>query len=159
VGGFISRAAEFIHKWRKTVFGRLVTGDKLWIYHWDPLSKLEFMQLKDVDCPTFTSVCNSAINWLDRGNGFSGIQRDCLWQTICIWKDKYWSVLCRTNIQVTRCHQAETLTKVVTWEFDFFMTVHQRISHWLLSKLSVTVNLFNWTILSAVQTWLPVIIS
>ena len=41
---------------------RLVTGDKLWIYHWDPLNKLEFMQWKDVDCPTFTSVCNSAIN-------------------------------------------------------------------------------------------------
>ena len=125
---------------------RLVIGDKLWTYHWDPLSKLEFMQLKDVDCPTFTSLCNSAINWLDHGNGFYGIQRDCLWQTICIWKDNYWSVLCRTNTQVTRCHEAETLTKVVTWEFDFFMTVH---------RLSVTVNLFNWTTLSAVQTLAP----
>ena len=30
------------------------------------------------------------------------------------WKDNYWPVLCRTNIQVTRCHQAETVTKVVT---------------------------------------------
>ena len=30
------------------------------------------------------------------------------------WKDNYWSVLGRTNIQVTRCHQAETVTKVVT---------------------------------------------
>jgi len=63
---------------------RLVTGDKLWIYHWDPLSKLKFMQWKDVYCPTFTSMCNSAINWLDYGNSFSGIQTDCLWQTICI---------------------------------------------------------------------------
>jgi len=51
------------------------------------------------------------------------------------WKDNYWSVLHRTNIQVTRCHQAETVTKVVTYEFDFFMTMHQRTSHWLLSKL------------------------
>jgi len=47
---------------------RLVTGDKLWIYHWDPLNKLEFVQWRDVDCPTFTSMCNSAINWLDYGN-------------------------------------------------------------------------------------------
>ena len=57
---------------------RLVTGNKLWIYRWDPLSKLEFMQWKDVDCPTFTSMCNSDINWLDDGNSFSGIQTGCL---------------------------------------------------------------------------------
>ena len=57
----------------------LVTGDKLWIYEWDPLNKLEFMHWKDVDCPTFTSMCNnSAINWLDYGDSFSGIQTDCL---------------------------------------------------------------------------------
>ena len=48
-----------------------------------PLSKSEFMQWKDVDCPTFTSMCNSAINWWDYSNSFfSGIQTDCLWQTI-----------------------------------------------------------------------------
>jgi len=63
---------------------RLVTGNKLWICRWDPLSKLEFMQWKDVDCPTFTSMCNSAINWLDDGNSFSEIQTGCLWQTICL---------------------------------------------------------------------------
>jgi len=39
---------------------RLVTGDKTWIYHLP--SKLEFMQWKDVDRPTFTRICNSAIN-------------------------------------------------------------------------------------------------
>jgi len=39
----------------KELFGRnLVTGDKMWIYHWNPLSKLEFMHWKDVDRPTFT---------------------------------------------------------------------------------------------------------
>jgi len=57
---------------------RLVTGDKTWIYHWAPLSKLEFMQWKDLDRPTFTRICKSAINWLDYGNSFSGIQMDCL---------------------------------------------------------------------------------
>ena len=41
---------------------RLVTGDKTWIYHWAPLSKLVFMQWKDVDWPTFTRICKSAIN-------------------------------------------------------------------------------------------------
>jgi len=54
---------------------RLVTGDRMWIYHWDPLSKLEFTQWKDVDRPTFTWICISAINWLDYGNSFSGIDR------------------------------------------------------------------------------------
>ena len=39
--------------------------------------------------------------------------------------------------------QAETVTKVVTSELDFFMTMHQRTSHWLLSKLSAAVSLFN----------------
>jgi len=42
------------------------------------------MQWKDVDCPTFTWISKLAINWLDYGNSFSGIQTDCLWQTICI---------------------------------------------------------------------------
>jgi len=37
-----------------------------------------------VDRPTFTRICKSAINWLDYGKSFSGIQTDCLWQTICI---------------------------------------------------------------------------
>jgi len=40
-----------------------------------PLSKLEFMQWKDVDRPTFTRICKSAINWLDYGNSLSGIDR------------------------------------------------------------------------------------
>jgi len=56
----------------------LVTGDKTLIYHWDSLSKLEFMQWKDVDCPSFTEIYNSTINWLDDGNSFSGMQMDCL---------------------------------------------------------------------------------
>ena len=34
------------------------------------LSKLEFMQWKDVDRPTFTQICNSAINWLDYSKFF-----------------------------------------------------------------------------------------
>ena len=62
----------------------MVTGDKAWIYLWAPLSKLEFMQWKDVDRRTFTRICNSAINCLKYGNSFCGIQTDCLWQTTCI---------------------------------------------------------------------------
>jgi len=30
----------------------LVTDDETWIHHWDPESKLESMQWKDVDCTT-----------------------------------------------------------------------------------------------------------
>jgi len=36
------------------------------------------MQWMDVDRPTFTRICKSAINWLDYGNSFSGIQTNCL---------------------------------------------------------------------------------
>jgi len=54
------------------------------ISHWAPLSKWEFIQWKDVDRPTFTRICKSAINWLHHGNSFSGIQTDCLWQTVSI---------------------------------------------------------------------------
>jgi len=36
------------------------------------------MQWIDVDRPTFTRICKSAINWLDYGNSFSGIQTNCL---------------------------------------------------------------------------------
>jgi len=42
------------------------------------------MQWKDVDRRTFTRICNSAINCLNYGNSFCGIQTDCLWQTTCI---------------------------------------------------------------------------
>ena len=34
----------------------------MWIFQWDPLSKIEFMQWKNVDCATFTEICNSTIN-------------------------------------------------------------------------------------------------
>jgi len=57
---------------------QLVTGDRTLIYHWDPLNKKEFMQWKDVDRPTFTRICKSAINWLDYGNSFSGTYTDCI---------------------------------------------------------------------------------
>jgi len=78
------------------------------------------------------------------GNSFFlGYRRVAYDRLSASWKDNYWSVLCRTNIQVARCHQAETVTKVVTYELDFFMTMHQRTSHKLLSKLPANVNLFN----------------
>ena len=69
---------------------------------------------------------------------FLGYRRVAYDRLSASWKDNYWPVLCRTNIQVTRCHQAETVTKSFRLEFDFFMTMHQRTSHWLLSKLSTT---------------------
>jgi len=57
----------------------LVAGDKTWIYHWDPLSKLELMQWKDMDCPSFTEIYSSSINWPDYGNTFlSEIQTEYL---------------------------------------------------------------------------------
>ena len=57
---------------------------------------------------------------------FLGYRRAAYDRLSASWKDNYWSVLRRTNIQVTRCHQAETVTKVVTYEFQFFITMHQR---------------------------------
>ena len=42
---------------------RLVTGDKTWIYHWVPLSKLEFMQWKDVSSKIRTVPARSGPFW------------------------------------------------------------------------------------------------
>ena len=70
IGGWLHLKSCWVHTHDKELFcRRLVTGDKTWIYYWGPLSKLEFMQWKDVDSPTFTRICNSAINWLDNGSG------------------------------------------------------------------------------------------
>ena len=72
-----------------------------------------------MDCPTFTEICNSAINWSDYGNSFSGIQTGLLMTDyLHPGKTTIMSVLCRSP-------QAETLTKVVTWECDFFVTTRQ----------------------------------
>jgi len=85
---------------------------------------------------------------------FLGYRRTAYDRLSASWKGNYWSVLCRTNIHITRCHEAETLTKVGKLSLRSFtvMTMHQRTSRWLLSKLSTTVNLFNWAILPIVQT-------
>ena len=96
------------------------------------------MQWKDMDCPTFTEICNSAFKWLDCCNSFSGIQVDYLWQTTCIL-ERQLLVSIVQNQHSSR--QAETLTKVVTHECEFFVTMHRCTSHWLQSKLSATVNL------------------
>jgi len=45
---------------------------------------------------------------------FLGYRRIAYDRLSASWKDNYWSVLHGTNIQVTRCRQAETMTKVVT---------------------------------------------
>ena len=77
-------AAGFIHKWQNSFVVVWLLGTKRGFTTRPLLSKLEFMQWKDVDCPTFTQICKSAINWLEYGNSFSGIQTGCLWQTVCI---------------------------------------------------------------------------
>jgi len=121
---------------------RLVTGDKTWIYHWAPISKLEFIQWKDVDRPTFTWICKSAINWLDYGNSFSGIQTDCLWQTICNLERKL--LVCITLNQHSSYSMSSSRNSDESChEFDFFIKMPQRTSHSLLSRLSAAVNLFN----------------
>jgi len=87
-----------------------------------------------VDCPIFTEICNSAINWSDYGNSFSGIQTGLLMTDyLHPGKTTIMSVLCRSP-------QAETLTKVVTWECDFFVTTRQpqHASQGLLRKLCAT---------------------
>ena len=61
------------------------------------------MQWKDTACPTFrpTEICNRTINWLDYGNSFFlGYIRIAYGRLPASWKDNYWSVLRRTNIQI-----------------------------------------------------------
>ena len=67
-----------------------------------------------MDRPTFTRICKLAINWLDYGKVFLGYRRIAYDRLSVSLKDNCWSVLRRTDIQVTRYHEAETVTKVVT---------------------------------------------
>ena len=80
IGGWPSRAAGFIRMWQRTVLSSFGYWGQSVDLPLGLLSKLEFMQWKDVDRHTFrpTQICNSAINWLDYGNSFSGIQTGCL---------------------------------------------------------------------------------
>jgi len=71
IGGWLHLKSCWVHTRDKELFCcRLVTGDKTLIYHKALLSKLEFMQWKNVDRPTFTRICKSPVNWLDYGNIF-----------------------------------------------------------------------------------------
>ena len=130
-GGSNSRAAGFIHKWQRTVFRRLVTTDKkTWIYHWALISKLEWMQWKDVDRPTFTRICKSATNLLDYGNSFfSGIQ-DRLLMTNYKHPGKtttgqYYAEPTFKLLDVIKQKQWQKWS-VRSW--DFFMTMHHHTS-------------------------------
>jgi len=70
------------------------------------------MQWKDVDRPTFTRITQPLTGYTMAtvSLGYRWTAYDRLYAS---WK--YWSVLRRTNIQVTRRHQAaETVTEVVT---------------------------------------------
>jgi len=142
--------------WRVTSSQELLgscTSDKelfvvVWLletiyYHWVPLSKLEFMQWKEVDLPTFTRICKSAINWFDYGNSFSGIQTDWLWQTICILKRQQLVSITQnqnSSYSMSSSRNSDESYHLGVW---LFMTMYHRTSHWLLSKLSATVSLFN----------------
>jgi len=94
---------------------RLVTGVKTWFYHWAPVRKVEFMQWKDVDHPTFTRICKSAINWLDYGKFFWDtdglLVTDCLHpgrqllvsneRCFCLWTCGYRSELMQYRDRAT----------------------------------------------------------
>jgi len=99
----------------------------------------------DVDCPTFTEICNLTINWFEYGSSFSGIQMDYFDRLSASWKD-YWSVFLsfmqnqQSSYSVSSSRNTDESCHSGVW---LFMIMHQRTSHWLLSKLSATVNLFN----------------
>ena len=78
VGGFISRAAEFIHKWWRTVLSSLGYWGQIVDLSLGPTKQIRIHAVEGCELP------HIYINWLDYGNSFSGIQMDCLWQTICI---------------------------------------------------------------------------
>jgi len=93
---------------------------------------------------------HESVNQPLTGNSFSGIQTHCLWQTICILErqllvsitqNQHWSY------SISSSRNRDESSHLAVW---VFMTMHQRTSHGSLSKLSATVNLFNWTILPAV---------
>ena len=59
----------------------------LWVSQKLSISGLLYMKSCWVHAQV-TKICNSTINWLDYGNSFSGIQTDCLTQTVCILERK-----------------------------------------------------------------------
>ena len=61
---------------------------------------------------------------------FLGYRRTAYDRLSASWKDNYWSVYRRTNIQVTRCDQAKS-DESCHLGVDCFITMHQRTSHWL----------------------------
>jgi len=61
---------------------------------------------------------------------FLGYRRTAYDRLSASWKDNYWSVYRRTNIQVTRCDQAKS-DESCHLGADCFITMHQRTSHWL----------------------------
>ena len=87
---------------------RLDTGDKLWIYLLDPLSKLKFaVEGRGSAYHTFTQICRPILSHYLAGlcqQFFLGYRRTAYGKLSASWKDSNWSVFCNTNIQVTRCN-------------------------------------------------------
>ena len=105
---------------------RFVTGDKTWMYHWAPISKLEFMQWKDVDRPTVTRIIQPLTGYT-MATVFLGYRRTAYNRLYASWK--YWSVLRRTN-------------------FNLLDVIKQK--HW--RKLSLRSLTFSWQCTSAQVT-------
>jgi len=74
----------------------------------------------------------------------SGIQTDCLWKTICVLERHLLISVMQNQHSSYSMSSSRNSDKSCHSGCDFFMTAHQRTSHWLQSKLSATVNLFNW---------------
>jgi len=139
----LKKSCWFIHMRQRTVLSSFGYWGQNMDLQLGPLSKLEFMQWKDVDRPTFTQICNSTINWLDYRNSFSVIQTDCFWQTICILERQLLVSITQnqhSSYSMSSSRNSDESCHLGVW---LFHDSHRRTSHWLLSKFSASVNLFN----------------
>jgi len=143
LGGFISIAAGFIHKWQR---GRTVLSSfGCWGQNADlPLGPNKQIRIHAVE-----------------GHGSPHIYTNLLMSHLLVnlWQQFFWDtdglLICILEKQLLLIiTQNQHSSYSMSWSrktdeschlrsFDFFTKMHQRTSHWLLWKVSTTVNLFN----------------
>ena len=90
------------------------------------------MQWKDVDRPTLTRICKSAINWLDYGHSFSGIQTDCLYYAICILERQLLVTIMQNVDSTYSMSSSRNIVESCRLGVWLLTTMNHSTSHWLL---------------------------
>ena len=77
-------------------YTRLVTGDEIWLHHWDPDTKKESMQWKRPGSP-LQEISYPTISQQGNGHGVLGLQRDYIDRLQACWYFNYRRILCQCH--------------------------------------------------------------